>query len=123
MLDENGLSVITVKKAELLGALKKNSALHRDVFVEAQAGYREAVIRELDAMLAEARQGKQIRRNVQLVEPQDHTRDYSRVIAMLEMCVNEEVKISEAEFGQYVLDDWGWKAQFATSTQSYLNKR
>jgi hypothetical protein len=121
---ENGLSVITVKKSELLSALKKNQEEHRALFLEAQEGYRKAVIKELDEMLAEARAGKGYRKIVNLIEPQDHTRDYLRIVRMLEMSIKDEIQISEQEFAWYVLDDWAWKSQFiATSTAYSSNLR
>jgi hypothetical protein len=123
MIGDNGMSGVTVKKDELLTEIKKNRDAHRDLFIEAQKGYRDDVIKELDAMLSDARAGKSIRRAVQLVEPQDHTKDYDRVIKMLEMCTEEKVFISDSEFAQYVQDDWGWKQQFVASTSNYTNRR
>jgi len=119
---DGGQTGVTVKKTELLGELKKNRDAHRGLFEEAQKGYREAVIAELDKMLSEARSGKRIRRKVELVEPQDHTKDYDRVIRMLEMCVKDEVFVSETEFQMYVQDDWGWKHDFITQTSNYSNR-
>jgi hypothetical protein len=122
MMDDSGTAGITVNKLELLTALKANRETHRRVFLEAQKGYREDVIQELDRMLQEAREGRRIRRAVELVEPQDHTKDYDRVIRMLEMCTKEEIFITENEFAQYVQDDWGWKQQFIGSTSNYTNR-
>ena len=119
---DNGMTGVTVKKDELLTALKKNREEHRTTFLDAQKGYREDVIKELDQMLKDAREGKNIRRSVALIEPQDHTRDYDRAIRMLTMCVKEEIFITEQEFSQYVQDDWGWKAQFVGSTERYTNR-
>jgi hypothetical protein len=122
MMDNDGMAGVTVRKSELLAELQKNREAHRGLFLEAQAGYREDVIKELDSMLAEARGGKAIRRIVQLVEPKEHTRDYDRVIRMLTMCTKEEVFVSESEFAQYVQDDWGWKIDFINSTNGYTGK-
>ncbi len=116
---ENGKSGVTVKKTELLKAMRKNRSTHTATFLQAQKGYREAIIRELDVMLAEARGGKRIRRSVSLIEPEDHSKDYDRVIRMLEMSVQATIFISDHEFGCYVQDDWGWKESFTNSTQGY----
>jgi hypothetical protein len=123
MLDDNGLSVITVKKPDLLEHLRTNREQHRGVFLEALEGFRVQFIKELDSMLADAKAGRDYRRVVNLVEPQDHTRDYDRVIRMLEMSISDQVKISEAEFAQYVLDDWGWKGQFLATSSNYTGKK
>lgn len=113
-------SKITVKKDELLLAIKGNLATHRETFLKAQEGYRAAVIAELDKMLADARDGKKLRVAVGLVAPEDHTKDYERVVRMLEMSTASEISISEHQFAQYVLDEWGWKGKFALDTQRYL---
>ncbi len=78
---------------------------------------------ELDQMLADARAGKSIRRVVNLLEPQDHTADYDRTIAMLEMCVDEQIEITSAEFDCYVMDNWAWKPMAKTSHDAYLMQR
>lgn len=115
-----GMGIITVKKAELLTVLKKNKEAHRELFLEAQKGFRELAIDELDRMLKDAREGKHIKLAVQLEQPVDYTKDYNRIIRMLEMSVEEEIKITEDEFSRYVMDDWGWKRQFVTTTSNYV---
>lgn len=119
MLDDSGMSVITVKKAELLETIKKNREEHRNIFLEAQKGFREQFISELDKMLADARAGKDFRLHVGLAVPQDHTKDYDRIIRMLEMSIADEVKITEQEFTQYVQDEWGWKRDFIGTSNNY----
>ncbi len=113
------MNAIKVSKAALLETLRKNRDKHRQIFLEAQAGYRTAVIAELDNMLAEAKAGKKIRRSVTLTEPMDQTKDYDRAIAMLEMSVEAEVSLEEHDFQQYVLDEWTWKRQWSTSNRLY----
>jgi len=73
------------------------------------------VIEELDRMLADAKAGRPIARSINLVEPADHTEDYDRVLAMLEMSVDDTVILGAEEFSQYVLDRWTW-SRFAIST-------
>lgn len=113
------MNAIRVNKDELLGTLRENRKKHQVIFREAQDGYRKQAIEELDKMLAEARSGKQIRRSLHLVEPQDQTRDYDRAIKMLEMSQDEIVELEEHDFAQYVLDDWSWKRQFLLSNSNY----
>jgi len=112
-------STVTVKKAELLAALVKNRDGHRADFIEAQTGFREAVIAELDKMLADARERKAIKLVVSLPTPEDHTKDYERVIRMLEMSTADEIQISEQQFSQYVLNEWGWIQKFTTTNSLY----
>jgi len=106
---------VTVFRTELLKKIKHNRGAHHDLFLKAQVGYRKEVIEELDKMLEDARNGKNIRRTISLPEPIDHTKDYDMIIAMLEMSVDEKIMIDNNQFNQYVLDDWAWK-QLATAT-------
>lgn len=111
---------VTVKREDLLSKVQTNRDAHRDLFIKAQVGYRAAVIAELDKMLSEARDNKPIRRSIQLPEPMDRTQDYDRVIAMLKMSADDEVKLEAHEFDQYVLDNWNWKAMAAFTNNSYI---
>lgn len=104
----------------LLNAIKENRDRHRDIFLKAQEGYRIQLIKELDQMLADARDGKKLRRFVTLPEPEDHTDDYDRVIKMLEMSVEEQLEIDETQFAMYVMDDWGWKKNWTTTNAAYI---
>jgi hypothetical protein len=112
----HGLGFVIVQRGKLLERLGENREKHRAIFESALEGYRSRAIVELDAMLEDAKAGRQIRRMVSLIEPEDHTEDYDRVIDMLEMSVNDEIEISAQEFAQYVRDDWAWKRAFYAST-------
>lgn len=113
------MNSINVKKIDLLTTLRENREKHRTIFLEATEGYREAAIKELDAMLEDAKAGRKIRRSLTLVEPQDQTRDYDRAIRMLEMSQDDVIELEEHDFAQYVLDDWAWKRQFLLSNSAY----
>jgi hypothetical protein len=113
------MNAITVNKNELLAILHENRKKHRDIFLEAQAGYRTAVIAELDSMLADARNGKKIRRSLTLIEPMDQTKDYDKAIKMMEMSIEDDIKLEEHDFQCFVLDQWTWKKQFSMANFSY----
>jgi hypothetical protein len=119
---DNGEKAIRVKRGELLDVLRKNRAAHRETFERATIGYRKRAIEELDASLRDAKEGKKIRRTISLVEPMDQTKDYDRVIRMLEMSVDEVIVIGAHEFQQYVMDDWSWKEAFTSSNSAYLGE-
>ena len=78
------MNEVKVKREELLTKVRANRDAHRSLFLLAQEGYRKLVIEELDKMLADARAGLPIKRSVSLTEPSDHTKDYDRVVAMLD---------------------------------------
>jgi hypothetical protein len=109
---------VKVKREELLTKVRANRDAHRSLFLLAQEGYRKLVIEELDKMLADARAGLPIKRSVSLTEPSDHTKDYDRVIAMLEMSVDDTITLEARDFDRYVMDNWDW-SRFALSTNTF----
>ena len=113
------MRTVKVKRDDLLKRIEENRAQHKSVVEEALVNYRIAVIKELDAMLDEAKKGKKIRRQVRLVEPQDHTADYDRVIDMLTMSTEDVIELDGQSFARYVRDEWEWFGQFADSSRSY----
>lgn len=113
------MELVRVRKDDLIKQIEKNRAEHREIFEDALDGYRKQAVAELDTMLREAREGKRIRRQVNLVEPQDHTRDYDRILTMLRMSQDDTIEISEFDFARYVLNQWEWRDQFIASTAGY----
>jgi hypothetical protein len=111
------MNTVKVKREELLTKVRTNRDAHRALFLKAQEGYRKLVIEELDRMLADARDGRPIQRSVTLTEPSNHVKDYDRVIAMLEMSVDDTITLDSQDFDRYVMDNWDW-SRFALSTNT-----
>lgn len=122
MVDTFGESKVTVKKGELLKAIRDNRTSHEADYKEAEEGYRSKSIAKLKAALRAAEEGEEIRSSTGLTAPTQHLKDYDRVIRMLEMSVAEEITISEQQFQQYVMDEWNWKRDFSASNALYSNK-
>ena len=120
MLNDFGDSKVTIKKDDLLNAIRANRNKHASTFEEAHAHYRSAAIVEFATMLDNAKIGKTIQRALTLVEPTQHIDDYDCVIRMLEMSVADEITVTEGQFKNYVLDKWSWTSKFAESTSRYL---
>lgn len=110
---------IVVKKAELLSILEKNRDAHRAIFEEALEGFRKRVIERLDEMMAQAKANKRVDMYVGLQQPEDHTKEYDTVIAMLKMDLGEVAELNFHDFANYVNDDWGWRSQFLTTNAMY----
>lgn len=110
------MNQVKVIKSELVKILKTNRQQHREEFLKAQENYRKLVVNELDGMLKSARDGENIRRHVNLLAPEDHTKDYDLVIKMLDMSVEEEIVITQQQFNNYVNDDWNWAAAKTINT-------
>ncbi len=113
------MDTVTVRKDELLKALRENRDSHRDAFLLAQEGWRETIIEELDRRLADARAAKKVHATFHMPEPQDHTTDYDRIIRMVEMNISDEIELDGYEFSRFVMDDWDWKAEWSGSNLAY----
>ena len=111
---------VTVKKATLLTALKKNREGHRAVFLKAQEGFRRLCIEHLDKMLKDAKEGRSFSLSVNLAAPKDHTKEYDVNIQMLEMSEDEKLVISEEQFRHFVQDDWEWREDFLSNSAQYV---
>lgn len=59
---------------------------------------------------------------VHLPIPVSHVKAYDQIIAMLDMCVDEQITIRADEFACYVMDDWDWKAEFENVTKTYSSR-
>jgi hypothetical protein len=114
-----GMEEVTVDKEDLLTRLRANRDAHRTIFSEAVVGYRDAVITALERHLDEVKNGTVRTITVNLPEPEDHTKDYDRIITMCEMNVKDQITLTQDEFAQYVMDDWRWKRQFLASNSAY----
>jgi hypothetical protein len=117
-----GNGYVTVRKSDLIAKMKMNHAKHREMFLEAMAGYRKAAIEELDKMIQEAKDGKEIRRFVELEVPEDHSDEYSLVIDMLTWSTSDEIDITQTQFNNFVRDQWGWSNKFISSNAVYTGK-
>lgn len=110
---------ITVRKSDLLEKLQENREQHTKIFEEAVEGYKTRAVELLEDHIRRIKNGKLERVQVMLPVPENHVHDYDRIIAMLEMDINDEIEMEEHEFKAYVMDDWAWKQQFLTSTAEY----
>lgn len=107
---------IQVNKAELLEKIKQNRADHRAIFEEALDGFRAQAIEVLNRALDNVKAGNRQDISISRLVPRDHTGDYDRAIAMIEMSLGETIVLSEDDFAQYVMDDWGWQRSFLSNT-------
>lgn len=111
--------LITVSKQALIVRLEENRARHREVFLEAIQGYRRHAESILTGYVKALRDGKAPEICVTLSRPEDHARDYDRVIGMLKMDAGETFELNEETYARYVEDDWAWKRQWARISSAY----
>lgn len=108
-----------MEKENLLKKIRANKEKHRGIFLEAIEGYRKKAIGILEERINNLKANKSINLYISLPEPEDHTKDYDRVIAMISENLFEEIELDETEFAQYVLDDWKWKREFLSISNTY----
>jgi len=118
-----GMEVVKVDKTKLLKILRANRDEHRSIFLESLDGYHKAALKALQERIEDAKNNnKKVSLIFALEQPQDQTKQYSRVIKMLEMSIDDEVKLTQQEFANYVMDDWSWMDQFLTSNSGYSQR-
>lgn len=115
----SGISGMKFKKSDILTRIKANRDEHRQIFLEAQEGYRKEVIKIFEERLAAAREKKRITHTIVLQEPMDMTKEYDRAIEMLELTTTDEIELGPEEFANFVQDDWHWQDQFLASNAVY----
>ncbi|KKN81580.1 hypothetical protein LCGC14_0318430 [marine sediment metagenome] len=123
------------KKYDLLEKLTENRDKHGEDFKKARKGWLKEVAEEADKVAAGAKEGDlttvkadrghghrhtQAITNVLFEEPEDHTEEYERIIQMLKMSSDDEIKLSDNQFREYVQDQWGWKEAWSASNSKYL---
>jgi len=113
------MRAIRVDKDDLLKKVQKNRDAHRGIFEEAVEGYRKRSVEILEEHIQKIKAGKLEEVYVRLPRPSDHTKDYDRVIEMLEMHEDTSIEIDEDHFASYVMDDWSWKNEFLATNSTY----
>ena len=111
---------ITVKKNELLVALRTNRDAHYELFLKAQEGFKKKIVEALEQRIEAARKGRRIEMYINLSEPINKTDAYDTAIEMLEMDVRDEVELSREEFRNFVKDKWEWSGAALATNTSYV---
>lgn len=111
---------ITITKEKLLTRLKTNREKHAKVYEEAVAGFHDACLK----MLEETKEAL-LKRKVpaaialHLPVPVDHTKDYDRLIEMIELSSDTEFDLNEQQAANYIMDEWHWTNQWLSSNAGY----
>ena len=110
---------INMDKDTLIKILQDNRVKHRRVFEDALEGYSREAERILTDHLKAIQMGKTPNVEIILDRPEDHTKDYDRVIRMLQHHLGTTFEIDEQSYRQYVDDDWAWKRQWIDTSNQY----
>lgn len=113
------MASLLIERDTLVEILKKNREAHRGIFEEALEGYREHAVKWLNERLDDIKYGRIPKLYFHGAVPEDHTKDYDRVIRMFEMTAETQIRLEEREYSQYVEDNWSWDERFLNSTAGY----
>ncbi len=122
-----------ILREDLLKKLNTNRTLHGEHFEEAMAGWRVAYAKKLDEHALEFKTIADKIRSDETMEgeansyvdlpsmPENHTSEYDRIIARMEMSQDKEIFIAHKDFDRYVLDQWSWKGKHLEDVANYSN--
>lgn len=116
------MKTVKVNKDWLKEIVARNRAGHRVQFERAFEGYRAECIRVLGENLDAFRRGERSRLVWSEYPPEDHTKEYDRVLAMLEASVDITIELTNQEFAQYAQDNWEWHERWVMSNAKYLEQ-
>lgn len=110
---------VEVSKYQLIEKLNENRENHVNTFEQVLEDYRAEAVRQLEDHIERIKSGAVAQVYVALPAPQNYEAEYDRAIAMAEWEMSDTVELSQAEFNQYVLDEWTWKREFNETVATY----
>ena len=154
MLNPNDDRTINANVDEVLEALRINLAEHKEIVEEARKGYivkckellidaQEKIATRLDKLDKDGLPPVMDAIGFHLLAPQDHSKEFSTVIKMLELHKNAHesnpanqghsrealglktpptIALKSADVQKYVLNDWSWMDTFLLSNAGYSTK-
>ncbi len=120
---------VKVRRDELLSVLKENRERHIQDYKTACVGYREVALRRIEEGFQEARevvdrlkegQTVAVGFRISLSVPVSYEKAYDQIIRMMEMSVDTEIVLTASQFACFVMDDWEWKEEWASSNAQYI---
>jgi len=109
---------VTIKKLDLLEALKENKAAHIKDYNEAVIAYKQEGLKQLLRLKLRI-EGGAIDIRLDLVTPIDNSETYDENIKLFEWEVKNEVELTRDEFDEYVLDKSHITSQAYFSNSTY----
>lgn len=112
------MDTIKVDKQKLRNTMIENRKKHIEEHKKSHKKWLKAVQKELAKRLADAQEGK-VDLVFQMPEPKSYAAQYDTALEKLDWELMDEVELDEAEFEQYVQDQWRWKAGFVQTASLY----
>ena len=97
---------IFLNKKKLIEKLEENKKKHIEEYKQAVIDFKEEATKQLTEQLKQVGDGS-LRVKIELISPVNRETDYDKIISMFDWEINDDVKLSQDEFNQYVLDDNG----------------
>jgi hypothetical protein len=121
MLQGRLMNSVKVKKSELLTTLKLNLK-HHQIDVEEALILRHTETREyfeskLDSLTKNP--DYQIKERITFPIPEDNSKEYEKVIRMVEMTQDDIIELDESQFDMLVMDNWGFKNTLIQTSAFY----
>jgi len=111
---------VNVDVKQVLEIVKENKDKHNVIYQAALEGYWKKAEKLLRQKLREVSKHKKIEVFLELPFPENHEKDYDRVIRMLELSTDKVVTLDQLSFSQIVLNDWQWKESFKFVNSGYI---
>ncbi|MBN9120413.1 MAG: hypothetical protein J0I06_14860 [Planctomycetes bacterium] len=120
---------VKVRRDELLSVLRQNREQHIRDYRAACIGYREVALRRIEESFQDAcevvdrlKEGQTVAVGfrISLSVPVSYEKAYDQIIRMMEMSVDAEIELTASQFACFVMDDWEWKEEWASSNAQYI---
>ncbi len=114
---------VKIKVSELLKILEDNRAVHAEVYDQACYDRVDAFkdkIFELYKETSDPLWVPKVPTELSFAMPPCNLDSYDRVIQMCKLSDDEVITLSQAEFDNYVRDEWHWKGHFDLIRSAYV---
>jgi hypothetical protein len=110
---------VQVSTANLLERVRANRAEHVAQYEQANKRYRLSMRVFFVSQAKLIEDGHDFERYFEGPVPRSYVAEYDQAIGMLELHTEPEIDLGAEDFRRFVLDDWGWKQEFAATNASY----
>lgn len=112
---------IKVNKAKLIEKIRENKENHQKEFKEAVEAYKKEAMEQLDKQVKKLANGD-TDLSLDLVTPEDKTREYDKLITLFEWELEETVLLTQSEFNQYIMDETDFAVLAKLRNTTYISK-
>jgi hypothetical protein len=121
MLKGRLMNGVKIKKSELLDALRKNLQQHKTDVLDALRLRRLEVDAQLSDVMDKIKRDEnyQPQRSFSFPIPEDNSREYEKVIRMVEMTQDDVIELDEDQFDKLVMDNWSFKHELMQTSSFY----